>query len=427
MPKTQQFSVQVSKTMFHSPALGYIKSRDPVFAEDAQRYGLGLVLVYALVHEGLNLRFQQYAPWSQPLNPAEMLRYAWTDILEFRGVPELFKVSVVLDQNCPGLRQFVEAAGSQYQPVKGDKSYSGNLAQSHTRDLLGKGSCPNKREKELVRFFTDWLTPEGVALSALPHRALPPNLEVPHLSLAVGDWAKIGQNSLPRGVTLQVTPGSETDLGELEVIAEPETEESELLRYIWIEAGGLVQCWPGGLPALAHLLSVRTAYLRQGLIRGDDSGGIAYRLACLLKLRMSEEGWLETHSSYVLRPQTAVSAIDAYDLLSGGGDLEFSSEVVPSEGADPSWRYLVFSSYAGNPSIMMFERGSKLAGLLDGNKLINYAGLRLVPNGFYREMVHLCAKVNQPGSLVVPAVTEFFAGHRQTLERLAEFHNGRLP
>lgn len=145
--------------------------------------------------------------------------------------------------------------------------------------------------------------------------------------------------------------------------------------YAWPPPGlrELLEQWPGSrrtllgecdLPAL-----VVDEWLRE---RAQVPGPGKQALYDKLGITPSEYGdGYQLSGGYVVVAKSSKSACSLYHVLSDGGDLRFSYELLGPDGERSSMRVLVFANWGAPANVMLFHRDGKAEQALERKRLIN--------------------------------------------------------
>lgn len=149
--------------------------------------------------------------------------------------------------------------------------------------------------------------------------------------------------------------------------------------------------WPNGRGAVLKELGVKAADFdfwvqERSHLYSDDFA----RLKELLNLEYHQhfEEWM-MGGGYLLIAKQPKDVLWAYEALSHGGDLEFSFEIVGPRGEQLPTRFLVFSSWSGLSTIILFERGGAAEAVLESGKLVNLEAPRRASPEVWKDVAHV--------------------------------------
>jgi hypothetical protein len=429
--RTNYFSLAVCKHIFLHSAHGLVFVRDAMRCREAERYGLSPLLLYSLSIPGTALRRMTFTSLERPHALYAVLHRLWGKEVEgFRGLPDALLLSRQVAAASPTLGDRLSRDGVELIIAdKGDK-ISGAALRTAQREAIWLGSFSDRSrridtldrldEAAAERHHFDAKTHMGKdrqrqeQWAALPYR--PPSAPAggEDMDWSPGEWLGSWERDLPpvsqpryfhkdnldRKVWLLTGSGSDTlddGIEEDEPAGDqgwPSVDDSTMVAL----AKDLVSCWPNSAAEIARSIDTTTRSLKWFLDgkAGLDERALSELLPVLgIEWRGHGRGSYEASGPCVLIAKSLSAAIRIYEELSHGGDLTFSFEVMPENGqADPSWRYLLFQSWGGPPSIMMFERGSTPADRLNGKTFINFEGVRPVPSRLYRDVVTTAARAS---------------------------------
>jgi len=459
MKSVHQYSIQVSKRVFWCGESGLAICPDPIPARQAtDEFGFGLVLVHALVVDGvkdsfgLQVRFLQICRVENPVSPYEMLARIWATRV-FDALPGTLKVGRNIDRAMPQLRQDIERLGIEYVVAESsDRSFNANVS------VAGKDSFFDFFAPAGEHPDQEILTEELVNQNKLRHASwrsegagveLPPS-EQDYTSVDwAADWTLVGQKAVPPVLgTIRIDPAEPFRIAEggpplfRSPVIVVDEEIDQALDNPWIAgiqeyAKVLLACWPHPATTVAKTIGISKKQLDR-FLRGKElpETDVLVKLAAYLSIGEGA-GWSNSEvaplGAYLLLPTKQKDAVQVYDELSHGGDLDISMEIVPeSAPADPSWRYLLFAECMTFPSVMMMPRGSEVAELLDyprdprtrylSSPLLNCDGTRAVPNAFYRDVQRVCGQIcHQARGERDDRLEALWRTHADYLESLREF------
>jgi len=421
-PREHHFYVAIAKFLFHHPEHGIVSVRDPIKIKDAEHYGLSPLILYGLTVAGLPVRWLTFTPVDQPRAFRDVLQEAWRDAEGLRGRPDILRINRHLATASPELLRDMAKIGVQVEVTDArEKSLPASLrsAQDSSRWLLrkhdGKDSSLAGSIQALCRGAKDdhdfcvRNIHRGVSSRKIKDRiqqllALPVQVPVPTvpggLDWEPGPWLSSWETSLPpdqpRYLNLDGFDGS-TWLLTGEKAPEDIVEDDDF----WADsdydnaaeiAKNLVACWPNPPAEIAGCAGITLRELQwftSGKAPLDRHA--RFDLEVLLGIEYDESmGRYVGAGPYVLKAHKPLALKEVYEGLSKGGDAS-PCEIVPYQGAaDPSWRYVLISTFGNPPSIVMAPRGAKITERLP-DLLLNYAGTTSVSPEFYRDVVSTCA------------------------------------
>lgn len=418
----------------------------PISAIDARRLGYEPYVLFGLSIEGLPIR-RIYLSRAEPLqNPADFLLSTWRSTKSFRGLPDRLKVHSLIDEGWPALRGFLQDLGVKYEVANGrDKSFSVGLRHlqeearnlghafhfnpSDARACLNEATATNdhlsldavklRANRPEIRDTFDLLQERSIKHA--PEDVIPPTMAAPNAAMF-----SIGQNNIAPIHAVCANAGSNltwfldrgrADEGFPLLIADAEALERGASQAEVLElrrcVKPLIDCWPGGTATAASAVSIAKTRMEAFLSGDGELDRVEMnRIQQFFSIDEDRRGYPEATGSYLLQARKAISVKAAYEMLSSGGDLQFSSELLPMRAAaDPSWRFLLFWAHGQKPSLIMFPRGDKVTNLIEPTpqRLINMNDAVTVEDTFYRFIVRTAARgAMAPNSYakVMAAITE---------------------
>lgn len=430
--RTHYLSLAVCKHIFLHQTHGLVFVRDAMRCLEAEKYGLSPLLLYALSIPGTAIRRMTFTPLDQPQALYATVHRLWAqEEMGFRGCPNALMLSRQVAASSFALGDRLALDGVEMIVAnKGDK-VSGAALRSAQQDAMWLGTtlANSRRIDTLARLEEVAAARHRIDVeigmtkgqrqeqwAALPCRRLSISSGGEKMDWSPGSWmysweANLPPVSQPRcfytgdydGKVWLLTGGGSPAL-------EGGTEEDELSEGLEGPGGNdqvvvalakdLVACWPNSAAEIARSIGITARDLKWFL---DGKAGlnesVRSELLSVLGIEWREygrDGSYEASGPRVLVAKAVGAATRIYDEMSHGGDLTFSFEVVPEKGQpDPSWRYLLFQSYGGPANIMMFERGSRAAEMLNDKSFINFEGVRQVSSRLYRSVVALAARASR--------------------------------
>lgn len=426
--RTNYFSLAMCKHIFLHSTHGLVFVRDAMQCREAERYGLAPLLLYALSIPSTAIRRMTFAPLEKPHALYATLHRLWTQESEgFRGRPDALILSRQVAAASPTLGDRLARDGVELIVAdKGDKVlgaalrtaqqdamwlgfFSGGSRRIDTLDRLDEAASERHRFDAKMHMGKHRQRQEQWA--ALPCRPSWAPAGGQEMDWSSGPWLRSWEEALPpvsqpryfhddnrhrKMWLLTGSPAVENGRDEEDESAAGEGWADDDDSTVVALAKDLVTCWPNSAAEIARSIGTTTRDLKWFLDRkaGLDEDTLTEFLS-VLGIEWLEQGYYEASGPCVLVAKDVGAATRIYNELSHGGDLNFSFEVVPESGqTDPSWRYLLFQSYGGPPSIIMFERGSRAADRLNDKIFINFEGVRPVPSKLYRDVVATSARAS---------------------------------
>jgi len=142
-----------------------------------------------------------------------------------------------------------------------------------------------------------------------------------------------------------------------------------------------VAMWPGGKRAFFKGLKAKAKdfdFWVEGIadISIEDFAEIRARAA--IEYRDDIDAWALS-GNYLLEARTRTQAIEVYELLSHGGNVSISFEIVGPDWELASHRCLYFCTYYGRSHIILFERGKPVEATLSEKYLFCFSGAGCAP------------------------------------------------
>lgn len=441
--REHHFYVSISKFLFHHPQHGIVAVRDPIKLADAKQRGLSPLILYGITVAGLPIRWLTFSPADQRKTLREVLLTAWRGAEGLRGMPDILRINRYVAQADPVLADDLARIGIHLEVADAkDKTVPASLRSAHDASRLlwrrhdpvdlslaaaVEALCLDAQEehdrsarrgprglskRKLEEGIEQWLDlpmrkPQSVSLEALDWEA--------------GPWLSSWETSLPPDqsryfhydgmsrrtwLLLGGGPLEDTDDDEFAVYEEHDNTP-EIAR-------NLVACWPNAAKDIAATVGITLRQLQWFTSeRATLDQSTHYRLRHVLGIEYDERmGGYTPAGPYVLilRKTQAIEAI--YQEISRGGDA-CPCELVPAQGqADPSWRYVLINAHSSPPTIVMTPRGEAVTERLP-DLMMNYEGIRLVSQAFYRDVVATCARACQRPQANVREMTEFAGRYEQ--------------
>lgn len=409
---------------------GLVFVRDPMRCQEAERYGLSPLLIYALSIQDTVIRRMTFAPMDQPLPIFSTLHRLWAQEADcFRGLPDAVVLSRQVAAASPTLDNRLATSGVELIVAeKGDKVSGAALRTAQQQAMWLRLFSNSSRRIDTLHSLEEAASymlhldleiyknikyqQHHEQWTALPCRPVAATAGGDELDWTPGTWLVSWEENLPpvsqpryfhnddqdgkmwlltgSGGTLQDGPEEDDSTTDQEWTDEDDSTMVSLAK-------DLVTCWPNSASEIARSIGTTAREMKwflDGKAVLDEC--TVFELLSVLGIERRGQGYYEASGPCVLVAKDVHAATRIYDELSHGGDLTFSYEVVPESGqTDPSWRYLLFQSCGGCPNIMMFERGSKAADRLIDKFFINFEGVRSVPSKLYRDVVATAARASR--------------------------------
>lgn len=416
-PIIHQFSIQPAKSLFLTPANYVVKTIDTTRVEDAKKLNLRPLLVYSLVVEGVPIKFIKLCASDNPMSVLSFLSNAWSKNQK-EGKPNVLKVGRRFAEAFPWLDQMAKTIGITMQ-VADEKDKSYGINQSVVQDEINtnfyfrspRNDEPSRsislEELNLPRWGSDgdeWLYPFEHSSSKAVRLRMSEHVKKPRMffpeavahsdswtTFTAGDWLYTNQASIPRREPAQILHEVAALSGEDDDDLGDEFEPCSLL------VKNLTTNWPASIGEMAKLVGTDRKTLEwylQGRVSLEEM--VLAELHDILMIDIDPDHEYSDGSPvykanggyYLVASEKPREVIELYGVLSHGGDVEVSVEIIPdNHKADPSYRFLLLMAY-GNPlHVLAFRRGGKSASLLDDErKLINYRGQQIVSKGLYQDV-----------------------------------------
>ena len=422
LSRVHHFYVAIAKFLFYHQEYGIVLVRDPIKIKDAEQYGLSPILLYGLTVAGLPIRWVTYTPVGKPRAFKDVLSEAWLQAKGLRGRPDILLVSRHVAKSSPGLKQDLANIDVELRIADAkNKSLPASLrsAQSIGHDFYIKYGMPEQSIYESILALCQASQERHVSFikSDFKHKSNHKNTDLIKQWLALpeqkltqkittdldwkpGPWLRSWEASLPPSTPRYFEHGSSKHrtwllTGESwEEMDEENSWEDTYYDNMAELAKNLIECWPNPPLEIAKDLGITLKKL-QWFISGKASLEKCHRSALEELLSLSYEfgtDYYKILGPYVLMAKKPQALSNVYGEISEGGDAS-PCEIVPNQGAaDPSWRYVLISKcYDEAPSIIMSPRGAIISERLP-DLLINYEGIKSIPQDFYRDVVSTCAK-----------------------------------
>ncbi|GAB2208953.1 hypothetical protein ROS1_57710 [Roseibium sp. ROS1] len=419
--REHHFYVSLAKFLFHHPQYGIVAVRDPIRLADAERHGLGPIVLYGLTVAGLPIRWLTFSTMEKRKSFRDVLLTAWRNAEGLRGLPYVLRVNRYLEQADRSLAADLAKIGIQLEVASPkDKAAPASLRSAHDASLwMRKRHDPVDLSvaasvEALCRDAHDdhdWRAGSGPR--GLSNRKLEDNierwLELPirqpadilrdQVEWEAGPWLSSWEASLPPdrpryfkhdGFTGRRWLYSGEDPSEDVDDDIPAYDEYDNVPEI---AKNLVACWPNPPKEIAAAAGITLRQLQWFISeRSTLDRSARFGLERLLGIEYDERmGGYTPAGPYVLIARKAQAIEAIYQEISGGGDA-CPCELVPAQGqADPSWRYVLINAFGTPPTLVMAPRGEAITERLP-DLIMNYEGIRPVSPAFYRDVVSNCAR-----------------------------------
>ncbi len=427
--REHHFYVAIAKHVFEHPEHGVVFSGDTISLSDAARFGLKPLILYGLTVPGTQLQWFSFSDLDNPRSFLSFLIEAWSKASGLRGCPDILKISRSIADSCPDLKLNLKKIGVEVAIAdKGDKKLSGSLraaqdevmrfgwlARNNAKDFYNLEAMNAYAHKEHNQHVENkrwsWAGNKSVRETAekwmnLPIKKMETNLEFNKIDWEPGQWLSswevnavpVGRRTFRKddGVTWLIAGGEDVDQ-DIEGNDFSEFELDEMEEACAERAKLLMDCWPNKPAEIANAIGITAKQLQRfvsKVAKLPDEKMDA--LKEMLGLEESDRFYdFDAVGPCVLVGTKQTKISDVYDLLTHGGDLAYSLEVIPEKGnADPSWRYVIFKACGELSNIIMFARGSNSAEKIGDKMLMNFDGLKSIPATIYRDVVSTCAKAS---------------------------------
>lgn len=414
--------VSVAKHVFLKANGTLAIAHQPVRINDARELGLSPLVLFAVSAFGAPLYWAKLASLDAMPSLSEVLGEAWKSAAGLRGHPEAVIVTEHVAAAAPALRTSLQAVGIDLLVGTDTKVHAAvlrtmqdkiphilSLSSSARPDLSGFAekvasyhSLISLTSPGAHRECTEWwlkLPPRDVSQSALFGPA----------SIELGNWATSWEQTLaPARPHVLYDRNGITYISERQDSYEPdatdenhEEERTEQLGYghdIASTVQRLLSCWPNDLKEVAHSIGTTARQLQWFLAGKEVAAGFPYqRLIEIFSLESDEFNDMVPQGPHVFLAKGAVRATQKlFTQITGGGDQEYSFEVVPLSGSsDPSFRYILFARcfQPQSPFALLVPRGSRLTRKNMSDYLTNMEPEpRSVRESFYRDLVETCGR-----------------------------------
>ncbi len=452
--REHHFYISSAKHIFLHVEKGIVFAGDAIRLNDAEKLGLKPLILYGLTVPGTQIEWITFSTLDNPRSLLGVLLEGWNTASGLRGYPDKLKINRHIAKACPNLKSsLADIGGISLEVADGkDKTFSASLRVAQHRVLeygwrnrngqtirnieqLNKHALDVHQEHINSRRW-EWGPNNLVKERASKWIELPVNqsnvvLGFSKLDWTVGNWFSSWETNVPNNQKMRYWRDDQTSGCYWLVSGDNyDNEDADNINYDeeWdrrcaIKAKILIDCWPNPITDIATAIGT-TAKQLQWFLSGQTE------LPNIQRDDLSEILGIEPSSEFVdydvigpcvLIAESPKKCETAYDELSNGGDLEYSFEVLPENGRpDPSWRYVVFAAFGSNPSILMFQRGSKTTDHLGDKLLINYQGERKVTANVYRDVVATCAECCTDPVLNRKLTNEFGKRHKHYFEKIGE-------
>ena len=412
--------VSVAKHVFHDVSGTLAISEQPVHIEEARQLELAPVVLFAVSTFGAPLYWAKLARLNNIPSLAEVLQEAWQTAAGLRGPPDAVIVTVPVARAAPTLHAWLESAGVELRVGTDTKTHAAVL-RTMQREILNRLYATQREHPSRIDFSTfaaevrryhgvqlRWMDLPASAVRReckqwwvqLPRREVPPLSVSDPAWIEVGNWATAWEATLPptHSLRLDVRSGISHIVERSPDVADPEGEPVESVgREIVRTVKRLMACWPNELTEVAHSLGTTARQLQRFFTGQEDSADFPYeRLIETFSFRVDEYQEGMTQGPHVLLAKGTVRATrELFEDITGGGDQEYSFEVVPVSGTpDPSFRYILFARCfePESPFVLMVPRGTRLAQRLSADLINLESQPRTVSESFYQDIVATCGR-----------------------------------
>lgn len=189
----------------------------------------------------------------------------------------------------------------------------------------------------------------------------------------------------------------------------------------------LVAMWPGGRRAFFKGLNAKAKNFNfwvDGVADISEEDYEEIRQRAILEYSHDLNEWVPG-GCYLLEARTRIQAIEIYDLLSHGGDVYSSFEIVGPNCELTSHRFLYFFPLRGGPTIMLFERGKPVEAALNEEFLLGFQGIVRAPKDVWDNVSGIVeAREHFENPAIVAA--NFLSTHKEWLKDVLVHGTGFL-
>lgn len=346
-----------------------------------QEAGLVPLLVYSVVAPAFKFYVRQIVDTTVPISISAFLSSVWSEEYGL-GAPLRLEVKKQLYDADKGYQEWLKQAGIQVSITSSTPSIRAFEAETLT-DL-----------RNAVIWDKEWL--------ALPQHKLAVDMDAANVAITKRDEFSRIHSSGRYGKDLSLflswlssekrflRKAPICDDWDSSLIAEkarslPEREltlhPGSFPSYQVIGIKDLVAMWPGGRRAFFKGLNAKAKNFNfwiDGVADISEEDFEEIRQRAILEYSHDLNEWVPG-GWYLLEARTRIQAIEVYDLLSHGGDIDLSFEIVGPNCELTSHRVLYFSPLRGGPIIMLCERGKPVEAALNQDFLLGFQGIVQAP------------------------------------------------
>lgn len=374
--------------------------------------GLAPLLVYSVVAPAFKFHIRKLVDPRKPTSISEFLRFAWSDDFDL-GAPLSLEVKKDLLKADSGYCDWLKGAGVQVLETSSIRSIAG--FERWSLDVWHPVHwCAGSHDKPVDL---------DVANESLPAYDVFSINHVSRLSmerLNFFAWRKRDKRFMAKAA---ITDDWDTGyvVEKKRAMPNPELALSVmdlLLRHV-VGLKELVAMWPGGKGAFFRGLNAKAKdfdfwVAGRSNISEDDFEEINRR--AIINYSDQIDDWV-LDGCYLLEARTRKQAIEIYELLSHGGDVHTSYEIVGPDGELSSHRFLYLATNTGGVHIILFERGKPVENSLIEKHFFCFSGAVRAPMHVWESVKFI---VDRRADFVNPAIlgSVFYVEHREWLEKM---------
>jgi hypothetical protein len=411
------FTIQACNKVFWHESYGILRSVERLTSTD--KHGLTPLLVFGAYVEGVPLFSNQYTLQNKPSSITTFLTNFWSveysspELKHLSGIPNVLVVDKRLHKVLgPEFFAWLEALNIYYEWSNGkDKAFAAKVRRCQEYPHLWEDGDDedigalslNTLNNNILKGNYNWATITDKHHREFSHRLLHRQVSLYDSPVeteiafdAESDKLFVISNSDVDCESLNiVTPKGQYSY--LEVTSSLGEYQEKQQRLVLNIASPFVKCHPVGPTEISKKMGVPLPQLQKFLSGKQFLSTSQFTLLLdAIDIEMSEryEGY-EMNASWSIHWCQKVSrkcVIELYNERSDGGDLYYSHEILPDGlGADPSFRMLLTITCSYKYSLLIFERGSLPAQVLDhgGEMLCNFKGPAYVDVKLYNNFLKL--------------------------------------
>ncbi len=368
---------------------------------DMRADGLRPLILYSLTLPAYGQSLLHVADIDKPIAISKFLSECWSVDTPVKGLPQVLEISKKLAELDDGLVSWVRANRVLL-----------SVCSSNTKALVSFA----RAAKHQVRQVWNW-SDKNYSRKSLPLEAV--NQGLWEYALFSGAISHLHFNSMealtfeafsqtrsarfdslpptkaldwrPSGLTVstQSTPPKEVQMA-------PDVDDLSESDYPPPGTKELLACWPVSLSMVAKRLDIDRKSLEWYL---SDKAHMDTKSKSRLYWYLGMErvdGYYELGGEHLLVARGKTQSKKLYDILSRGGDLDDSFEVICPDLELGDFRFLVFQRAYRSSNVMMFKRGGPECKLLDDrDALIGFTGERVVPRSVWTALQDLVIHVSE--------------------------------